>query len=71
MLSKFLINKGITHVFGYVGGANLPLINQFVNSHLKFIVNRNEQWYRSCCFRLYAAFFQKTRNNSYYFRSLE
>ena len=43
MLSKFLINKGITHIFGYVGGANLPLINQFVNTNLKFIVNRNEQ----------------------------
>ena len=36
MLSKFLINKGITHIFGYVGGANLPLINQFVNCNLKF-----------------------------------
>jgi len=43
MLSKFLINKGITHIFGYVGGANLPIINQFVNSNFKFIVNRNEQ----------------------------
>lgn len=32
-------------VFGYSGGANLPILDQFHNSPMKFIMNRSEQ----CC----------------------
>jgi acetolactate synthase-1/2/3 large subunit len=39
-----LKNKGINHVFGYSGGALLPLLDTFYNSNkIKFIKNSNEQ----------------------------
>lgn len=39
-----LINQNIKHVFGYSGGALLPLLDKFYNSNdIKFIKNSNEQ----------------------------
>ena len=41
---NYLVQKNIKHVFGYSGGALLPLLNEFHNSdHIKFIKNSNEQ----------------------------
>lgn len=38
-----LLEKNIKHVFGYSGGANLPLLNEFYQSNkIKFIKNSNE-----------------------------
>ena len=41
---NYLVHKNIKHVFGYSGGAVLPLLNEFHNSNdIKFIKNSNEQ----------------------------
>lgn len=40
---NFLKNKQINHVFGYSGGAVLPLLNEFRNNNIKFIKNSTEQ----------------------------
>ena len=40
-----LVECGVEHVFGYSGGANLPVLDQFHASPLKFVMNRSEQ----CC----------------------
>ena len=38
-----LLEKNIKHVFGYSGGANLPLLNEFYQSKkIQFIKNSNE-----------------------------
>jgi acetolactate synthase I/II/III large subunit len=43
-LQYFLKNYNIKHVFGYSGGANLPILNNIKKSkHTTFIANRNEQ----------------------------
>jgi acetolactate synthase-1/2/3 large subunit len=36
---------GVKHVFGYSGGANLPILDAFHDSTIEFIMNRSEQ----CC----------------------
>ena len=44
-LVQFIRNKNITHVFGYSGGANLPIINSLYNQKdIQFINNRTEQF---------------------------
>ena len=40
-----LVECGVDTVFGYSGGANLPILDQFHNSPMRFVVNRSEQ----CC----------------------
>lgn len=40
-----LVENGVDTVFGYSGGANLPILDQFSDSPMRFIVNRSEQ----CC----------------------
>ncbi|KAL1511790.1 hypothetical protein AB1Y20_005076 [Prymnesium parvum] len=40
-----LVECGVDTVFGYSGGANLPILDQFHKSPMRFIVNRSEQ----CC----------------------
>lgn len=40
---KELINKNIKYVFGYSGGAVLPLLNEFKCDNVKFIKNSTEQ----------------------------
>ena len=40
---NFLLKKDIHHVFGYSGGAILPVLNEFHNSKIKFIKNSTEQ----------------------------
>jgi len=40
-----LLENGVDTVFGYSGGANLPILDQFSGSPMRFIVNRSEQ----CC----------------------
>ena len=40
-----LVELGVDTVFGYSGGANLPVLDQFHDSPIKFINNRSEQ----CC----------------------
>ena len=43
--AKFIKNKNISHVFGYSGGANLPIINALYNQQdIKFVNNRTEQF---------------------------
>ena len=41
---RYLIDKKIRHVFGYSGGANLPLLNEFYNyrDKIQFIKNSTE-----------------------------
>ena len=41
---RYLIDKQIRHVFGYSGGANLPLLNEFYNyrDKINFIKNSTE-----------------------------
>ena len=38
-----LKQKNVSHVFGYSGGAILPVLNEFYNSNIRFIMNRTEQ----------------------------
>jgi len=40
-----LVECGVQHVFGYSGGANLPILDQFSESPIQFVMNRSEQ----CC----------------------
>jgi len=40
-----LIECGVDTVFGYSGGANLPILDQFHDSPMRFVMNRSEQ----CC----------------------
>lgn len=41
---KYLVKRNIKNVFGYSGGALLPLLNEFYNSdNINFIKNSNEQ----------------------------
>ena len=41
---RYLVQKNIKYVFGYSGGAVLPLLNEFYDSkHIQFIKNSNEQ----------------------------
>ena len=43
MIKQFFNSKNVKHIFGYSGGANLPLLNELYGSDIEFIVNRNEQ----------------------------
>ena len=45
LVHESLVECGVTHVFGYSGGANLPILDQFHASPLRFVMNRSEQ----CC----------------------
>ena len=40
-----LVECGVDTVFGYSGGANLPILDQFHDSPIRFVNNRSEQ----CC----------------------
>src|SRR3989339_2252016 len=40
---KILEDKGITHIFGYPGGANLPIFDCLRDSKIQFILARHEQ----------------------------
>jgi acetolactate synthase-1/2/3 large subunit len=43
-----LVENGVRTVFGYSGGANLPVLDQFNSENstsIKFVMNRSEQ----CC----------------------
>jgi len=40
-----LVENGVDTVFGYSGGANLPVLDQFHDSSIRFVMNRSEQ----CC----------------------
>ena len=43
VIYKKLLEKNIKYVFGYSGGANLPLLNEFYQSEkIHFIKNSNE-----------------------------
>ncbi|GAB1481793.1 hypothetical protein MASR2M78_06080 [Treponema sp.] len=35
--------NGVTHVFGYPGGANIPLFDALIDSNLKLVLSRHEQ----------------------------
>eukprot|EP01065_Artemidia_motanka_P044583 TRINITY_DN636_c8_g1_i1.p1 TRINITY_DN636_c8_g1~~TRINITY_DN636_c8_g1_i1.p1 ORF type:complete len:679 (+),score=192.91 TRINITY_DN636_c8_g1_i1:78-2114(+) len=43
ILEKKLREYGVTHVFGYTGGAVLPITDGFYGSPIKFVNNGNEQ----------------------------
>lgn len=45
ILHDSLVENGVEHVFGYSGGANLPVLDAFHKSPIKFVMNRSEQ----CC----------------------
>ena len=34
---------GVTHIFGYPGGANIPVFDALYDSHIKLILTRHEQ----------------------------
>ena len=40
-----VLQNGVKTVFGYSGGANLPVLDTFHDSPIQFIMNRSEQ----CC----------------------
>lgn len=42
-ISKLLLSAGVTHVFGYQGGAVTPLIDAFARAGLKYVQCRHEQ----------------------------
>lgn len=42
-ISKLLLSEGVTHVFGYQGGAVTPLIDAFARAGLKYVQCRHEQ----------------------------
>ena len=56
---RYLIHKKVRHVFGYSGGANLPLLNEFYNyrDRIKFIKNSTE-----ICSGLCAEGYSKSRS---------
>eukprot|EP00922_Rhytidocystis_sp_ex-Travisia-forbesii_P032342 GHVS01048066.1.p1 GENE.GHVS01048066.1~~GHVS01048066.1.p1 ORF type:complete len:800 (+),score=139.77 GHVS01048066.1:112-2511(+) len=43
LIHTILVNKGVEFVFGYSGGAVLPLIDQFVDSPIRFYASSHEQ----------------------------
>jgi acetolactate synthase-1/2/3 large subunit len=43
IIYKFLVSKKIKYVSGFSGGANLPLLNTFYGSKIKFITTAHEQ----------------------------
>lgn len=43
VIHDVLENNDVRHVFGYSGGAILPVLDQFHKSRIEFIMNRNEQ----------------------------
>jgi acetolactate synthase-1/2/3 large subunit len=45
ILHEALIENHVEHVFGYSGGANLPVLDAFHQSPIRFVMNRSEQ----CC----------------------
>ena len=45
IIHKALLRRNVTHVFAYSGGTIFPLLDRFVDSKIKVIMNRNEQ----CC----------------------
>jgi len=45
ILHEALIENHVEHVFGYSGGANLPVLDAFHQSQIRFVMNRSEQ----CC----------------------
>ena len=45
LVHEALVECGVKHVFGYSGGANLPILDQFNDSPIQFVMNRSEQ----CC----------------------
>jgi len=45
LVAKALRDQGVRTVFGYSGGANLPVLDTFHDSPIQFIMNRSEQ----CC----------------------
>ena len=46
LVHEALVECGVTTVFGYSGGANLPILDQFAqDDRIKFMMNRSEQ----CC----------------------
>jgi len=45
LVHESLVECGVDVVFGYSGGANLPILDQFHDSPLRFLMNRSEQ----CC----------------------
>lgn len=45
ILHASLVENGVEHVFGYSGGANLPILDAFHESPITFVMNRSEQ----CC----------------------
>lgn len=45
LLHESLVDCGVDTVFGYSGGANLPILDQFNQSPIRFVMNRSEQ----CC----------------------
>ena len=45
LLHQALVDVGVAHIFGYSGGANLPVLDAFHESPIEFVMNRSEQ----CC----------------------
>ena len=45
LVHEALVECGVDTVFGYSGGANLPILDQFTDSPINFVMNRSEQ----CC----------------------
>jgi acetolactate synthase-1/2/3 large subunit len=45
LLHQSLVDAGVRHIFGYSGGANLPILDAFHDSPIQFVMNRSEQ----CC----------------------
>ena len=45
LVHEALVECDVQHVFGYSGGANLPILDQFHKSPITFVMNRSEQ----CC----------------------
>ena len=45
LMHEALVECGVDTVFGYSGGANLPILDQFNDSPIRFVMNRSEQ----CC----------------------
>ena len=45
LVHEALVECGVEAVFGYSGGAVLPVLDQFNESPIRFVMNRSEQ----CC----------------------
>ena len=35
--------QGVTHIFGYPGGANIPMFDALIDSSIKLVLTRHEQ----------------------------